>query len=221
MILSFLTSPSTTYIPLSFGVLAFVIVLPTRIKGISQESRRRIGHATSGQGLICISYVLPAHWSIIALWLASSLLAYLVYMFPQYYLRTFGPLLRSHELNGHALPGAFYFLVGTAITATFFEMNIARYALLCLSWADPMAAWIGQFIESPRIAKGASLAGCLGCFVTAWFIGFLMLDDWVRIALGAAACTIAEATPIFDDNFVIPVATATSVTILFDLLIGR
>ena len=146
--------PSTTYVALSFGVLALVIIVPTRIKSISQEGRRRIGHATSGQGLICISYILPVTWSIIALWLAASLLVCLVYMHPTTYLQIFRPMLRSHELEKNVLPGAFYFLAGMAVTAAFFDMNTARYSLLCLSWADPMAAWIGKSIKSPMLAKG-------------------------------------------------------------------
>jgi dolichol kinase len=205
--------PSTTYVALSFGVLALVIIVPTRIKGISQEGRRRIGHATSGQGLICISYILPVSWSIIALWLAASLLVCLVYMHPTIYLQIFRPMLRSHELEKNVLPGAFYFLAGMAVTASFFDMNTARYSLLCLSWADPMAAWIGQSIKSPMLAKGTSLAGCLGCFVTAWIMGYLMLDDWARITMGAAVCMLVEAMPIGDDNFAIPIATATAVTV--------
>ena len=216
--MSSLTSPSYSCICLAFGVLAIVIILPTRIQGISQEGRRRIGHATSGQALICLSYILPVQWSIVALWLSSFLLASLVYMYPQFYLETFRPLLRSHELKKNALPGAFYFLVGTGVATTCFDMNVARYSLLCLSWADPMAAWVGQSIKSPMITQGSSVAGCIGCFLSAWIIGCLMLEDWLRITIGAAMCTISEAFPIGDDNFVIPVATAIAVSVGCDVL---
>ena len=216
--MSSLTPPSSSCISLAFGVLALVIILPTRIQGNSQEGRRRIGHATSGQALICMSYILPVQWSIVALWLSSFLLASLVYMTPQFYLETFGPLLRSHELKKNALPGAFYFLVGTAVAATCFDMSVARYSLLCLSWADPMAAWVGQSIKSPMLTQDSSVAGCLGCFLTAWMIGYLMLDDWFRITMGAAICTISEASPIGDDNFVIPVATAIAVSVGCNML---
>ena len=44
-------------------------------------------------------------------------------------------------------------------------------------------------------------------------MGYLMLDDWARITMGAAVCMLVEAMPIGDDNFAIPIATATAVTV--------
>jgi len=84
-----------------------------------------------------------------------------------------------------------------------------------LSYADPMAAFVGTTIESPRIVGSASLAGSLACFATAFSLGFFYLlgSNVMEAVIGALACTIAEALPFGNDNLLIPVMTATAVQI--------
>jgi len=110
--------------------------------------------------------------------------------FFEYFLKAFGPLLRPKELSGEVLPGAFYFLVGTAITICpgliTDNIMIVRYSVECLALADPMASWIGSSIPSPKFTintsqqegtttRTSSLSGCVACFVTAWIVGWWML----------------------------------------------
>jgi dolichol kinase len=150
------------------------------------------------------------------------------------YLQHFGPLLRPHELEGQSLPGAFYFLLGAAVVAALFPIDTARYAVECLALADPMAAWAGQSIRSPKITASASLVGCLACFLTAFGTGYFMLreetianvDDnrppwYVISAAGALACTIAEALPLGNDNLTIPIVTALVVEVVTRFLQRR
>jgi dolichol kinase len=126
------------------------------------------------------------------------------------------------------LPGAFFFLLGTIVAATLFPMPIARYAVECLSLADPIAAWVGQSISSPKLLPNqstASVAGSLACFATSWLLGYFMLIQWAErgdddapiaisipcVTLSALACCLAEALPIINDNLSIPIVTALAV----------
>lgn len=209
-------SPPTNYLYPIIGAVVAVVILQlvvTKVSDLSKEGRRRVQHATTGQLLIVISYLLPLWICKMAL-LAGILLLLCVYHFHNsWYKDTFGPLLRHSEQD--TLPGAFWFLVGTWITATCFDTNIGRYAVLCLSYADPVAAWVGLSLPSPRVVGTATVSGCCACFVTALVIGMYMLFESenavIEIGMGAFACTIAEGFPMGNDNVLIPIATASAV----------
>jgi dolichol kinase len=208
-------APTNYLYPVIGAVLGVVILqlVVTNVSSLSKEGRRRVQHATTGQLLIVISYLLPLWICKMAL-LAGIVLLLCVYHFHKsWYKETFGPLLRQSEQD--TLPGAFWFLVGTWITATCFDTTIGRYAVLCLSYADPVAAWVGLSLPSPRVVGTATVTGCCACFLTAVIIGMTMLLESdhavVEIGLGALACTLAEAFPMGNDNLLIPIATASAV----------
>lgn len=177
---------------------------------LQREAKRRWQHAVTGHALVQISYYLPVNLCIVALFMAVAGMWYFRTYHSDSFMQYFGALLRPHELEGGRLPGAFYFLLGTAATIVVFPIQTARYAVECLSLADPVAAWAGQSIASPKVAKSASLAGCVACFVTAWSIGYCMLDDFSPqgVAAGALACCFAEALPVGNDNLTIPIITS-------------
>ncbi len=214
---------------------------------LSSESKRRIQHGMTGCILVLISYCIPIYACILLLNIATYLIYYLkTYHFHTIYLQNFGPLLRDHEKqpiapspqsdNHHSdssasrgipLPGAYYFLCGTTITAMLFPLGIARYSVMCLSLADPMAAYIGQLVPSYRLdhirffnllltstgtTTNASVSGCIACFTMAWTIGYIqlvLLNDkmsasfvypFITVTAGATACCIAEAIPFFGSH---------------------
>jgi dolichol kinase len=202
----------------SFVVVIVAFQVAVARFSLEQEAKRRWQHAITGHALVQISYLLPIHISIAALVVGAAGIAYVRHFKSDLYLKAFGPLLRPDELEDGRLPGAYYFLVGTALAATLFPMNTARYAVECLAFADPIAAWAGRSIPSPNIHKSASLCGCLACFATAWIIGWIMIKedvdtsaDMFRITLGAFACCVAEALPFGNDNLLIPLITAAAV----------
>jgi dolichol kinase len=84
-----------------------------------------------------------------------------------------------------------------------------------LALADPVASWIGSTISSPKLNKGTSVSGCIACFVTAFVVGWFMLNDSHRdvitISIGALTCTVAEGLPFGNDNLSIPIMTALAV----------
>lgn len=183
---------------------------------LQREAKRRWQHAVTGHALVQISYYLPVPVCFVALVAASAAIWYLRHYQSDTYLQHFGPLLRPHELEegGRCLPGAFYFLLGTALTVALFPVQTARHAVECLSLADPIAAWAGQAISSHKLTQSASLSGCTACFVSAWCIGYVMLDSsfsLLCITVSAMACCLAEALPIGNDNLTIPIITAFAV----------
>lgn len=208
-------------------VIVFQIIM-ARFVSLKAETKRRLQHALTGHSLVQISYVLPRNLSICLLIVGAGGMYILQQYFPIKFRTTFGPLLRSDELSGTQLPGAFYFLVGTALTVALTEddMNVARYAVECLAIADPMASWIGSTIRSPKLNRKSSVAGCLACFVTAWFVGYMMLlttettttTTHIHVVFGALVCTIAEGIEYGNDNLNIPILTALAVEKLGPLL---
>ncbi|KAL7556206.1 hypothetical protein ACA910_017365 [Epithemia clementina (nom. ined.)] len=216
-------------------VLAFQVAI-ARLS-LEREGKRRWQHAISGHMLVQISYLLPLNVSIGALLVGAVGIAYVRWYQPDIYLEVFGPLLRTEERQQlRRLPGAFYFLSGTALTALLFPIDKARYAVECLAFADPMASWMGQVIPSPKFHAKASLAGCTACFFTAVVVGLAYFvpelgrsssstgasihdrhavsDQLWTVFVGALACTIAEASPFGNDNLLIPLITGATVTYL-------
>jgi dolichol kinase len=197
----------------SFFLLIVAFQVAVARLNLQREAKRRWQHAVTGHALVQVSYYLPVKFSIAALLMAVAGMWYLRTYQSDTYLQHFGPLLRPHELEDGQLPGAFYFLLGTAVTVALFPIPTARYAVECLALADPVAAWVGQSISSPKLTKSASAAGCIACFITAWSIGYVMLDPSSRwgITAGALACCLAEALPFGNDNLTIPLITSLAV----------
>jgi dolichol kinase len=199
----FLDAALVILIIICLQLLLTVIDLPN-------EGRRRIQHATTGQVLILVSYYLPIAFCQTALLIGIVLLFYVFHYQRKWYLQSFGALLRPAESS--ILPGAFWFLVGTWLTSLFADLSIGRYAVLCLSYADPMASWVGSSISSPRLfGTNKTIAGCCACFVTAiilWLIIFRFSRSIPEIFVGALACTCAEIIPVGNDNLLIPIFTA-------------
>ena len=106
-----------------------------------------------------------------------------------------------------ALPGAFYFLLGTTLSTLLFPAVVARTSLLILSIADPVAGvvgvyfskmgynvtWRGLFnklvlrktanIEAAGGGGGPSVAGSLACMITTIMCTFLYIDGSASGAL--------------------------------------
>lgn len=182
-----------------------------RAPNVQKETKRRFQHALTGHALVQISYALPRSLSL-ALLLIGSIGMYLVKtFFFEAFLKAFGGLLRPKETSGEVLPGAFYFLVGTAVVVSGLvttDMVIARYSVECLALADPMASWIGSTVPSPKFTiateggtRTSSLSGCLACFGTALGVGLWMLRKVVAVdsdgtSESDSAATKHEFTPL-------------------------
>jgi dolichol kinase len=188
-----------------------------RVPSLQRETKRRWQHALTGHILVQSSYILPKPLALLLLTVASIGMLVWRSAFEEHFYKAFGPLLRKSELDGtQYMPGAFYFLLGTAVTVWIVDgWTVPRYAVECLALADPVASWIGSTVPSPRINQGTSVSGCVACFATAFVVGWLMLEDGrnnaFTLSVGALACTIAEGLPFGNDNLNIPILTALAV----------
>ena len=213
------------HVPLVQVTIFIVLVVSFQIAiakfTLQKETKRRIQHALTGHALVLISYVLIWEACVVGLGIGCWGIAYLRYYQHDLYVSLFGSLLRTHELSSRSgvLPGAFWFLFGTLCCVCVFPMPVARYAVACLSWADPLASWAGTSITEPRMMRimihpSASLAGCSTSFLTAVLLGVAWFDlPWSTAAAGGLACSVAEAFPLWNDNFSIPLATASAVVV--------
>ncbi|CAB9514095.1 Cytidylyltransferase family [Seminavis robusta] len=181
---------------------------------LEREAKRRWQHALTGHIIVQASYIIPMSYGNAGLWIGAVGMAYIRFYHPDKFMEAFGPLLRPEELEASKLPGAFYFLIGSSLTATIFDLPIARYAVECLAIADPMAAFVGKSVPSPKLNQSASVAGCFACFITSLIVGYLMIEDasLFQLSMGALGCTLAEAMPFGNDNLTIPLMTAVAVT---------
>jgi dolichol kinase len=197
-------------VPIGAAVTLVLVLQLFLARGSSSndESRRRWQHAATGQVMVVVSYVLPREACLVALILACFVVIYVVYGQGEWYRNSFSTILRPTEVVPNTLPGAFYFLLGTLVATACFPLSCARYGVLCLAYSDPAAAYIGRSYPSVDLHGSASLAGCIACFVTAYMLGQIMLSSPSAIWASALACTLAEATPVLPDNFLIPVLTA-------------
>jgi dolichol kinase len=197
-------------------LIAVFQVVVTKVS-LGKEAKRRWQHALTGHALVQVSYLLPLDVCICLLLLSAFGMAYIRCFQSDLYTRTFSELLRPEEMKAGCLPGAFYFLIGTALTAYLFPLQIAQYAVECLSIADPLASWVGRSIRSPKIHASASVAGCAACFIAASAIGGVYLGGFAspwKIAFGSLACCLAEAFSFGYDNLLIPITTAAAVNLM-------
>lgn len=141
-------------------------------------------------------------------------------------LRWFRPLMRDHEENG--LAGTSFLLVGVAVVASLFPRDVVALTLLFLALADPLASLVGIKYGKDKIFGSKSLQGTAAAFVVCSLIAFAYLNFQgillERILLVSLVCGIlgagAELVPIgkIDDNFTLPVLSATGLWVLFNFL---
>ena len=145
------------------------------------------------------------------------------------YRYSFGNMMREYEITG--LPGAWYFLLGLAVT-TYWGKIILELSTIVLSVGDPAASVIGIACQNTRlhyeISQGKSLAGTLGCGISVGVVTSTLLlleygamSVFLRSQVGiiymgvisAVVAIISEIIPVSrkywtDDNFIIPVSSA-------------
>ena len=201
----------------SFFLIIIVFQVAVANLSLGKETKRRFQHAVTGHALVQISYLLPVEVCVLSLAIGCLTIVYVRLFKGKLYKSLFGPLLRQEELKDGAFPGAFYFLLGTMLTTSIFPIEIARYAVDCLSFADPFASFVGKSIQSPKISSSASVAGCFASFSAAFLLAAAVYHLPLKSALiGSIACTLSEAFPLANDNLTVPLATAAAVSFTLD-----
>ncbi|KAL3822867.1 hypothetical protein ACHAXA_006231 [Cyclostephanos tholiformis] len=146
---------------------------PMSVRSDGLHLSRRVQHACTGLALLAISHVVPPYPTGLVLLVIATFAFHRSHSrrindeaWDEWYLERFGALLREHErgewdegdaaigdsrITGRrrrktspALPGAFYFLLGTTLSCLLFTTVAARTSLLVLSIADPVAGLVGS-----------------------------------------------------------------------------
>jgi dolichol kinase len=125
----------------------------------------------------------------------------------------FGGIHREEEI--HKATGIFWTLSGSLLTMAIFQ---DRRVVLCsmgyLIFADAAAALIGVKFGSHRFLKNKSVEGSLAFFFTSLAVGLFFMSPPSAL-LGAAVATLIELLPLsYNDNFWIPVISASFLTII-------
>jgi len=132
--------------------------------------------------------------------------------------RPFAGIIREEERDRAS--GILHTSLGAALVATFFgsHRDIVIGSFLCLAFADAAAALAGRRFGS-RIwnigGKSKSLEGTFACFLAALVSLLCAGFPLFTAAVGALVCAVVEAAPgPFDDNALLPVATAVTLRLL-------
>jgi diacylglycerol kinase (CTP) len=137
--------------------------------------------------------------------------------------KMFRLIIRENEVN--RLAGTTYLLAGTALIVFIFPKPVVVLTLLFLALADPLASYVGIKYGTDKIFGSKSLQGSMAAFfvcsvTTALFLTSkeILLPDMVVVSLICGLIgAVAELVPIFklDDNFTLPVISATCIWIVF------
>ncbi|KAF1336575.1 hypothetical protein FI667_g263, partial [Globisporangium splendens] len=156
--------------------------------------QRKAQHALTGLLFYAASWVMPLHVAIPTLFIVACAF-YAVHQLRKLnprvdalYVASFHGILRRDEASKAVLPGAFYFVLGTAIAAAVYPLPVARLAILCLGVGDPAASLVGTLYNQhkqtnnptkPKKQKSYSTkswAGFVGALVASFAATFLSLS---------------------------------------------
>ncbi len=108
----------------------------------------------------------------------------------------------------HRLAGHIFFIIGSIISISIFDMDIAIAAILMTTFGDSAAAIFGRKFGKRWIPhlKDKSIEGCFAELVVNLVIGYLILDSVIVILVMASIATIVETlVEKLDDNLLIQV----------------
>lgn len=157
-------------------------------------------------------------------------------VFQNIFLAVVGRILKPEEINKSH--GSLPFFLGLAICIGFFTKEIAIISTLFLLVGDPCAAWFGVKFGKHKLYNGKSYEGLVAGITGSFMAGIIFLilnmtiqpDNMLSLLLkneplilifillaGAVTAFTVElfsANGFFDDNFLIPVTTALTISFL-------
>lgn len=129
------------------------------------------------------------------------------------YQRYYGAMTRPKE--AHRLTGATYLVAAAWLTIMIFPPAVAIPAILFMSWADPVAAVVGQ--RYGKISIGSkTLEGSAACLVVCLLITIPADLPLTAKLAGALSATLAELAPwgVLDDNLAVPLVSGGTMLLL-------
>lgn len=136
--------------------------------------------------------------------------------------RLFKPIMRENEL--HRLAGTSYLLTGAILLVLIFEPHVVSLSLLFLSFADPIASFIGIKYGKDKLFNNKSLQGFMAAFVVCFLITsiYLYIVNVEKYLLVLSLCAgligaISELIPVWklDDNLTMPLFSSFGLTLMF------
>jgi diacylglycerol kinase (CTP) len=128
------------------------------------------------------------------------------------------PFMRKEEL--HTMAGTTPLLWGAALISLYFPPPITQLSLWLLAFVDPAASTVGVLWGKNRLFNNKSWEGFAGGFLAGLVVSlFLGYPLGISLTLALIA-SIAELISIadWDDNFTLPILTASGAFWLFTLL---
>ena len=178
--------------------------------------------------MLCLLYIiaywvvprgvmLPLFAAVIAVAVVGDVLRLRSVVFNNWILTRLGGVHRDGETNG--ISGLPWTLTGSFLTMLLFsDRAIVMVSLLYMALGDAAAALVGRTFGKHRLIPGKTVEGSAACFVVCLIVGFFFLS-WPAAIIGAAIATIIEAIPWpLNDNFWMPLASASLLSLLLPLL---
>ncbi len=183
-----------------------------------QEVYRKIVHISSSGIAILLWYfgkdaMLPWVLAVAILFPILDWLRKYIPLLKKLYFILFGIITRPYEHQ--VLSGASWVFMGAGFTAYLFNEKVAVIALLIMSLSDSAAALIGIQYGTTRLFN-KSLEGTLAFLISTYLIIFLLSSASLMLLLIVSITATAIellSTPKFNDNILIPVATAFILTL--------
>jgi dolichol kinase len=161
---------------------------------------------------VMVWFLPERHWR----WLLLLTLAVLImdfarlgsHRFGRFFRSLLGPSLRHHEER--ELLGSSYLAISCTVAAFLFPREIAVASMGYLILGDGLAGLVGRSWGRVPLAFGKTLEGTLACLIANLGVGWLVLQDFPAVILGAAVGTLVEFIPLpVDDNLAIPILAGT------------
>lgn len=141
------------------------------------------------------------------------------------FVKIFKSVIRENELQ--RLSGNSYLITGVLCIVLIFPPQIVGLTLLFLAFADPIASGIGILYGKDKLIGQKSLQGFLAalavCTLSTYGYllsqGFLLEHRFAISLLGGLIGALSELLPVggIDDNFTLPIISATGLYVLFIL----
>ena len=134
-------------------------------------------------------------------------------VFNKWILKILGGVHRDEEVN--KISGLPWTLLGSLLVMVLFkDKDLVLVTLLYMAFGDAIAALVGKTYGKHRILGKKTLEGSASCLVVCFFIGIAFFDCKIAF-VSALFMTVIELIPWpLNDNFWIPVLTASFIHLI-------